>query len=53
MKFEFNMEEINIIMASLARMPYEQVFQLIDNIKAQATPQIQNTAGPTAPGSDE
>jgi hypothetical protein len=41
MKFEFNIEEVNTILGSLARMPYESVFQLIDNIRAQAGPQVQ------------
>ena len=43
MKFEFTIEEVNVIMAALARAPYEAVFQLIDNIRQQAAPQIQST----------
>jgi hypothetical protein len=39
MKLEFTIEELNIIMASLARMPYESVFQIIENIKMQAANQ--------------
>jgi hypothetical protein len=54
MKFEFTIDEVNTIMAALGRMPYESVFQLVDNIRQQAAPQIpQNTAGPTTPGSGE
>ena len=41
MKFEFTIEELNIIMAALGRMPYEQVFQLVENVRNQAAPQIQ------------
>jgi len=41
MKFEFTLEETNLVMASLGRMPYESVFQLVDNIKSQAGPQLQ------------
>ena len=41
MKFEFTIEELNIIMAALGRMPYEQVFTLVENVRKQAGPQIQ------------
>jgi hypothetical protein len=41
MKFEFTIEEVNLIMAALARMPYESVAQMIDNVRKQAEPQIQ------------
>jgi hypothetical protein len=40
MKFEFTLDEINIIMASLGKAPYESVFQVIDKIKEQAQPQL-------------
>ena len=46
MKFEFTIDETNLIMASLARMPYESVFQIIENIKQQAAPQLQAQQGP-------
>ena len=47
MKFEFTIEELNTIMASLGRMPYESVFQLVENIRKQAAPQIQQQATDT------
>jgi hypothetical protein len=40
MKFEFTIEEINIIMSALGRMPYESVFQLVESIRKQAAPQL-------------
>jgi len=43
MKFEFTIEEINVIMSGIVRLPYEQVFQLIENIKAQAAPQLKSS----------
>jgi len=44
MKFEFTLEELNVVMAALGRMPYESVFQLVEKIREQAAPQLQNTA---------
>ena len=35
MKYEFTVEEINIILAALGKAPYESVFQLVDNIRNQ------------------
>lgn len=32
---------LNLIMGGLARLPYEQVFQTIDNIRQQVGPQLQ------------
>jgi len=40
MKFEFTIEEINTILAALGRLPYEQVFQLVETIRQQAAPQV-------------
>ena len=40
MTFEFTIEELNLIMASLGRMPYESVFQLVEKIRQQAAPQL-------------
>jgi hypothetical protein len=47
MKFEFTIEELNLVMAALGRMPYESVFQLVENIRKQAGPQIQAQATAT------
>ena len=49
MKFEFTIEEVNLIMNSLGRMPYEAVYQLIDNVRQQAGPQLQQTPPPQSP----
>jgi hypothetical protein len=43
MNFEFNINEVNIIMSALGRMPYESVFDLVEKIRAQAAPQLQQT----------
>jgi hypothetical protein len=47
MKFEFTIEELNTIMTALGRMPYEAVFQLVENIRQQAGPQIQQAQAAT------
>jgi len=39
--FEFTIEEANLILGALGRMPYESVFQLVDNMRNQAGPQVQ------------
>ena len=47
---------LNLIMGGLARLPYEQVFQTIENIKQQVGPQIQaqqQGQGSTAPLADK
>jgi hypothetical protein len=41
MHFEFTIEEVNMIMGALARLPYEAVAPMIDNIRRQAEPQLQ------------
>lgn len=40
MKFDLTIEEANIIMAALGKLPYEAVFQLVEKIKAQAQEQL-------------
>jgi len=39
-KFEFTMNEANAILGNLGKLPYEQVFPLIDSIRTQALPQV-------------
>ena len=39
MKLDLSIQEINIILASLGRMPYEAVFELVDKIRIQAKEQ--------------
>lgn len=46
MKIELSVDELNTVLASLAKQPYEFVFKLIANIQQQAQAQLseQNTA---------
>jgi len=39
MKLDLSIQEINIILASLGRMPYEAVFSVIEKIQTQAKEQ--------------
>ena len=45
-KLELTVEEVNGVLQSLGNMPYAQVVALVENIRNQATPQVQ--AQPTA-----
>ena len=51
-KIELDMNELNTVMAGLGKMPYEQVFLVIDSLRQQVGPQIQQQggAGPGAEG---
>lgn len=40
LKFELKLEEANLILAALAKAPYEQVAGLITNMQQQAQPQL-------------
>jgi hypothetical protein len=40
------MEKMNVVMAALGKMPFEQVFQLITEINQQLQPQIPTQAAP-------
>ena len=42
MKLDLSIQEINIILASLGRMPYESVFELIEKIRNQAKEQSES-----------
>ncbi len=35
------MNELNTIMAGLGKLPYEQCFAVVDSIRAQVAPQLQ------------
>lgn len=39
-KLELNLEEVNTILASLGKHPFENIFQLINKIQAQGTEQL-------------
>ena len=41
MKLDLSVQEINLILASLGRMPYEAVFGLVEKIQAQAKEQAE------------
>ena len=41
MKLDLSIQEVNTIMASLGRMPYESVFAVIEKIREQATAQVE------------
>lgn len=41
MKLDLTIAEINLILGSLGRMPYEAVFALIEKIQAQAKEQAE------------
>lgn len=40
-KLELNINEVNTLLASLAKQPYEVSADLINKIRVQATPQVQ------------
>jgi len=42
MKLDLSIQEINIILASLGRMPYEAVFELVEEIRNQAKEQSES-----------
>ena len=41
MKLDLSVQETNLILASLGRMPYEAVFGLVEKIQAQAREQAE------------
>ena len=51
-----DLNELNTIMAGLGKLPYEQVFIVVDAIRNQAGPQIQQQqpsgSGPMGPGAE-
>jgi len=58
LNFTFTVDEANAILKALSQLPYEQVFQMIHSIQAQAAPQvaalaeIESTEAPTTTSSD-
>ena len=47
LKFELTLDETNMILTALSKAPYEQVAGLIDKIRDQAQPQLNQA--PTQP----
>lgn len=43
MKLELSLEEINIIMTAMGNMPYVQVVGLVEKVRSQVQPQINET----------
>lgn len=40
LKFVFNLQQINIILTALSEAPYKMVSDLINDVRAQVTPQL-------------
>lgn len=40
-KLDLDIKEVNLILASLAKQPYESVFEIIGKVRAQTTPQFE------------
>lgn len=47
MKFELSLEEAQIVLVGLSKLPYEAVAGLIDKLKEQAAPQLQPAEAPS------
>jgi hypothetical protein len=42
-KLELTVNELNLIFSALAKAPYESVINIIENIRKQALPQLEET----------
>lgn len=51
LKFQFSVDQVNVIMEALSRMPYAQVFQLIAELQKQAQSQLGDGTRTMAPPS--
>ncbi len=38
----FDINELNTVMAGLGKLPYEQCYAVVDSIRAQVAPQLQD-----------
>ena len=47
-KLELSIEETQIVLVGLSKLPYEAVAAVIDKIKEQAQPQVQPVEEPAA-----
>ena len=43
MKLDLTIQEVNLILQALGNAPYAQVFELVQKIKEQAQPQLNET----------
>lgn len=41
-KIELAVQDVNVVLVALSKLPYEAVVELIQNIRAQAAPQIES-----------
>jgi hypothetical protein len=48
-KLELTIDEVNAILASLGKHPFEAIFQLVNKIQQQGSAQVQVTAPAEAP----
>jgi hypothetical protein len=48
-KLELTIDEVNAILASLGKHPFEAIFQLVNKIQQQGSAQVQATAPAEAP----
>ena len=53
LNFQFTVDEANAILKALSQLPYEQVFQMIHSIQAQAAPQVATLTSDQMPAADE
>lgn len=52
-KLELAVEEVNLTLAALSKQPFEQVVGLIEKIRTQAIPQVQEIEAAPAPEASE
>lgn len=45
-----DMNELNTIMAGLGKLPYEQCFAVVDSLRSQVAPQLQEQQGAAGQG---
>jgi hypothetical protein len=46
-KIELAVQDVNVVLVALSKLPYEAVADLINNIRAQAAPQIESAPAET------
>jgi len=46
---QLSLDELNVVMSGLGQLPYAQVSPLVDKIRGQAIPQVQQQAATQTP----
>lgn len=46
-KLEVNLEDVNLMLASLAKQPYEAVFRTVEKVRNQAEKQVNSSSDST------